>query len=157
LLNRRNREARQALSQDQLDLTALLKSTVTLTKFFVVDGQHRVLALQKLIREDGEDWLSFRIPFVCMIGATEEEEMEQFYIVNSTAKSVRTDLALSLLRRRVEVDENVLLGLQERGREWQVKGQVAVERLAEESAIWRHRIRLPSMEKGTRLFRQLRS
>jgi len=148
LLNLRNRDARQALSHDRLDLTALLKSTVASTKFFVVDGQHRVLALQKLIREDGEDWLSFRMPFVCMIGATEEQEMEQFYIVNSTAKSVRTDLALALLRRRVEEDENVLLSLQERGREWQVKGQTAVERLAEESMIWRHRIRLPAMEKG---------
>jgi hypothetical protein len=33
------------------------------------------------------------IPFTCMLGATEDEEMDQFYIVNSKAKSVRTDLA----------------------------------------------------------------
>jgi len=83
-----------------------------------------------------------------MIGASEEQEMEQFYIVNSTAKSVRTDLALALLRRRADEDEDVLISLQERGREWQVKGQTVVETLAVESPIWRHRIRLPAMEKG---------
>ena len=38
----------------------------------------------------------FLIPFICMVGATEAEEMEQFYVVNSRAKSVRTDLAFAL-------------------------------------------------------------
>jgi hypothetical protein len=83
-----------------------------------------------------------------MIGATEEEEMEQFYIVNSTAKSVRTDLALALLRKRADKDVDVYEALQERGREWQVDGQALVERLAVESSIWKYRIRMPSMEKG---------
>jgi len=148
LLNLRNRDARQALVDGHLDLQALLSGTALTTKFYVVDGQHRVLALEKLIKEDGDHWLKFRFPFVCMIGASEEQEMEQFYIVNSTAKSVRTDLALALLRRRADEDEDVLISLQERGREWQVKGQTVVETLAVESPIWRHRIRLPAMEKG---------
>jgi hypothetical protein len=34
-----------------------------------------------------------------MIGAGELEEMRQFYVVNSTAKSVRTDLVLDLLKQ----------------------------------------------------------
>ena len=74
--------------------------------------------------------------------------MEQFYIVNSTAKSVKTDLALALLRRRAEKDPSVYEALQERGREWQVDGQAIVEQLALESQIWRQRVRLPSMPKG---------
>jgi DGQHR domain-containing protein len=148
LLNLRNRDARHALVNGHLDLEALLKGTALATKFYVVDGQHRVLALEKLIQEEGEHWLKFRFPFVCMIGASEEQEMEQFYIVNSTAKSVRTDLALALLRRRADEDEDVLISLQERGREWQVKGQTVVETLAVESPIWKYRIRLPAMEKG---------
>lgn len=147
LLNLRNRDARQALVDGHLDLEALSGTALT-TKFYIVDGQHRVLALEKLIEEDGDHWLKFRFPFVCMIGASEEQEMEQFYIVNSTAKSVRTDLALAILRRRADEDEDVLVGLQERGREWQVKGQAVVETLAVESPIWKHRIRLPAMEKG---------
>ena len=39
-----------------------------------------------------------------MIGADETEEMTQFYVINSTAKSVRTDLALDLLKQRAEND-----------------------------------------------------
>ena len=148
LLNVRNREAKQALVDSHLDLDTLHTGPSLTTKFFIVDGQHRVLALEKLAREDGEHWLNFRIPFVCMIGADEEEEMEQFYIVNSTAKSVRTDLALTLLRKRADSDEDVLLSLQERGRDWQVKAQTIVEQLAVESLIWRHRVRLPAMDKG---------
>jgi len=147
LLNIRNREARQAINNDTLDLRQLT-DLANATKFYVVDGQHRVLALEKLIQEDAERWSHFVLPFVCLLGATEEEEMEQFYIVNSTAKSVKTDLALALLRRRSEKDAEVYEALQERGREWQVHGQQIVERLAQESPIWKQRIRLPSMEKG---------
>jgi DGQHR domain-containing protein len=68
-------------------------------KLHVVDGQHRVEALTKLIEEDSERWKDFEIPFVAMLGSNEFEEMKQFYVVNSTAKSVRTDLAFDLLKQ----------------------------------------------------------
>ena len=74
--------------------------------------------------------------------------MKQFYVVNSTAKSVKTDLALALLRKLTDSDPEVYEALQERGKQWQVDGQTLVERLAVESRIWRNRIRLPSMDKG---------
>ena len=38
--------------------------------------------------------------------------MEQFYVVNSTAKSVRTDLAYDLLKQRAENDPEVIPALQ---------------------------------------------
>lgn len=122
--------------------------------FFVVDGQHRILALRKVIedesfKENPEDWLSFQIPFVCMLGADEDEEMDQFYIVNSKAKSVRTDLAYELLKERADRDGSVYQALVERGREWQVDAQGLAQRLFETSPVWRHVIRLPSMEKGS--------
>lgn len=145
LLNLRTREAKAVLKDGFLDLQALRTSKL---KFYVVDGQHRILALEKLNSENDERWAKFIIPFVCLVGADEEEEMEQFYIVNSTAKSVKTDLALTLLRTRAEADPSVYEALQERGREWQVEGQSLVERMAAESVIWKKQIRLPSMEKG---------
>lgn len=150
LLNIRNREALEAVSENKLNLElfALSHASDAATRFFVVDGQHRILALEKLINDQPDIWSHFMIPFVCMIGATEEQEMEQFYVVNSTAKSVRTDLALALLRKRADKDVDVYESLQERGREWQVDGQALVERLAVESPIWKYRIRLPSLEKG---------
>ena len=145
LLNLRTREAKAVLKDGFLDLHALSSSKL---KFHVVDGQHRVLALERLYTENEERWRNFIIPFVCLVGADEEEEMEQFYIVNSTAKSVKTDLALTLLRARAEADPSVYEALQERGREWQVDGQGLVERMAAESLIWKKQIRLPSMDKG---------
>lgn len=144
LLNIRHKDSPELVSGGKLKVDGIK----TALKFHVVDGQHRLLALQKLMQEDADRWAHFDIPFVCLLGATEEEEMNQFYIVNSTAKSVKTDLALALLRRRTESDADVYEALQERGRAWQSDGQHVVERLANESSIWRGRIRLPSMEKG---------
>jgi DGQHR domain-containing protein len=148
LLNIRNREAREAVQDGLLRLDLLFSATALGSTLYVVDGQHRILALEKLVEENPEVWGVFMVPFVCMLGAREEEEMRQFHIVNSTAKSVRTDLALQLLRQRAEKDPDVLVALQERGREWQVEAQNLVERLATESPIWKHRIRLANMEKS---------
>ena len=158
LLNLRNRDARHVLQDGVLNLALLQDPHVGLTsaaaraavlKFFVVDGQHRILALLKLLTEHpNESWASFLIPFVCMLGANEEEEMEQFYIVNSKAKSVRTDLAQELLKQLAESNPTLLEALTERGKDWQVAAQQLVRELAGVSPIWRGRIRFAGMEKG---------
>ena len=109
----------------------------------VVDGQHRIAALSGLMEENPQKWSALKIPFVCVIGADEHQEMEQFHVVNSTAKSVRTDLALDLLKQRTEHDSRLASVLEERGERWKVVGQTIVERLGEESVLWRSRIRLP--------------
>jgi DGQHR domain-containing protein len=150
LLNLRNREARHMVHDGSLDLNALRADMNAPAHFFVVDGQHRILALKKLIDEFNDDgrWSKFMVPFVCMVGATEDEEMDQFYIVNSKAKSVRTDLALLLLRERAEKDDKIYEALIEKGKDWQVEAQRIVELLAEKSHVWKGRVRLPAMDKG---------
>lgn len=151
LLNIRNREARRAFQDGSLNLAHLGDSGRALgyePKFYVVDGQHRILALKRLIEEfEVERWSKYQIPFTCMLGATEEEEMDQFYIVNSKAKSVRTDLAYELLSQRAH-DPEVMESLVERGRDWQVFATNIVKELAEDSPVWRNRIRFAAMEKG---------
>jgi DGQHR domain-containing protein len=114
---------------------------------YVVDGQHRVEALSRLVQTEPLRWTAFEIPFVCMLGASEREEMEQFYVVNSTAKSVRTDLALDLLRQRAETDPEVLEALLEHGASWKVDAQVVTEELAQ-TRLWRGRVRFPGDTKG---------
>ena len=69
--------------------------------------------------------------------------MEQFYVVNSTAKSVRTDLAYDLLKQQAENDPSLPEYLEERGERWKVAGQTVVERLEAESRLWKARIRFP--------------
>ena len=118
-------------------------------RLYVVDGQHRIESLRGLIDENPAEWSDFMIPFVCVLGAREREEMEQFYVVNSTAKSVRTDLAYDLLKQRAENDPEVIPALQERGEKWKVDGQKIVERLEAESTLWMGRIRLPGEPKAS--------
>jgi DGQHR domain-containing protein len=109
---------------------------------YVVDGQHRIEALCRLVESDTDRWSDFEIPFACMLGAPEQEEMEQFYVVNSTAKSVRTDLALDLLKQLAESDPEILKSLQEHGSAWKVEAQGIAEDLAK-TTLWKYRIRFP--------------
>lgn len=151
LLNLRGLKARDILiSGDvgELYLPSLGLSNNKFGPFYVVDGQHRLKALHELVEENPDKWMSFKIPFVCMIGANIQQEMEQFYVVNSNAKSVRTDLALDLLKQRAESDPTVMESLIERGEKWKVDGETIVENLSKESPVWRHRVRFPNQPKG---------
>ncbi|MBM3506176.1 MAG: hypothetical protein FJX64_00305 [Alphaproteobacteria bacterium] len=105
------------------------------------------MALQKVYQDAPEKWANFRVQVVLMVGASEKEEMEQFYIVNSTAKSVRTDLALDLLKQRADNDGRVLQQVDERGERWKIVGQSLAETLNEHSAVWKNRIRFPNAPK----------
>lgn len=82
-----------------------------------------------------------------MLGGTEMEEMREFYVVNSTAKSVRTDLALDLLKQQAEADPAVSDGLIESGQSWKVKGQTLTKEL-NQASLWRGLIRFPGDPKG---------
>jgi DGQHR domain-containing protein len=114
---------------------------------YVVDGQHRLAALDKLVEEDPEKWSGYEIAFVCMMGASELEEMRQFYVVNSTAKSVRTDLALDLLKQQAEADPDLMASLIEKGEDWKVKAQTVTEAVGK-TRLWNGRIRFPGDPKG---------
>jgi len=147
LLNVRGHHAPQALKDGYLDLGVLGGSRPY--KFHVVDGQHRIKALDRLIQEENRElWSKFAIPFVCMLGADEREELEQFYVVNTKAKPVRTDLAYELLTQRYHTDPTVPDALTEKGQDWVVKAQTIVQRLSDTSAPWRGRIRFAAAEKG---------
>jgi len=116
--------------------------------YFVVDGQHRIEALTRIVEEDPDRWNGYEIAFVCMLGADEREEMREFYVVNSTAKSVRTDLALDLLKQQAEADPNIMDGLVESSEDWKVRAQTIVEELTHRSTVWRGRIRFPGEPKA---------
>lgn len=153
LLNVRSKESRNALVDGHLNLAALGQVTASGKKrdykFHVVDGQHRIKALEKLIlEEDADVWSKYEIPFVCLLGADEREEMEQFYTVNTKAKPVRTDLAYELLSKRAKDDGDVVDALTEKGQDWIVRAQNIVQKLSDTSSPWRGRIRFAAMEKG---------
>jgi len=122
-------------------------------KFYIVDGQHRIASLKKAIDSNNVDpgIRKIKIPFICMIGATEIEEMTQFYTINDTAKSISTSLAFALLKERSAGDEQFAKHLSEETVEkWKVTAQEMTEKISsQKGGIWYRRIRLPNMEKGS--------
>lgn len=121
-------------------------------ELYVVDGQHRIEALHRLVLEEPERWADLQVPVSCMLGALEQEEVRQFYVVNSTAKSVRTDLALDLLKQRAETEPGVKDSLIESGEMWKVRGQALAEELGK-TPVWRGRIRFPGEPTGETMLR----
>ena len=148
LMNRRDLDMEQCRSQGgNSRCIPISKEQDHLQDFYIVDGQHRVRALEILFLEDNVKWANFPIPFVCMIGAGEEQEMEQFYVVNTNAKSVKTDLSMDLLREMAKDNPRIRKILEMEKKEWKVTGQELVDELRK-SPVWAGRIRYPGDDKG---------
>ncbi len=118
---------------------------------YVVDGQHRILAIRQICEEDFERWKNFSVPFVLMLGADEHQELRQFYVVNSNAKSVKTDLAFDLLKQQTDHDGKVMDQAIRDNKVWQIDGQGLVDHLNQTSPIWKDRIRLANEDKGDKV------
>ncbi len=113
-------------------------------KFFIIDGQHRVKALKQLKEEhDDNTWMNHQLPFVCLLGANEEDEMKHFHIVNSTAKSVKTDLTYALLKKRAQTESNLEEYLTREKLDWMLEAQSIAEKL-DKTEIWKGLIRFPN-------------
>ena len=109
-----------------------------------VDGQHRIGALRQLFQESPDTWGSYVIPFVCTLGGSEEFELEQFYIVNSNAKSVPTNLAYELLTHRASIRPGIMEALEEENKGWVAHGKELADEMGRHSQIWTNRIRFPN-------------
>jgi DGQHR domain-containing protein len=91
-------------------------------KFWIVDGQHRLEALKRVISTKPE-FQNYPVPVTIMDLDSKFEEMLLFYIVNSRQRRIPIDIAYRHLQSMVEKVEtetkyewikNVLLGPQER-------------------------------------------
>jgi hypothetical protein len=74
--------------------------------------------------------------------------MEQFFVVNSTAKSVSTTIAYDILASLGQEIPGLMQDLEERGRAWQVQGQELVKEISATSSIWVNRIRFSNESKA---------
>ena len=119
--------------------------------FHVVDGQHRLEALRKLIVEEQEStWSDYIIPVVVFFGSDEYMEMGQFHVVNANAKSVGTDLSQDLLTTRARTEPSFRKYLDETGELWKVTTQELTETVSSRG-VWAGRIRFPNQPKGKTL------
>ena len=117
-------------------------------RLHVVDGQHRVESLIALHKDEPEQWASYALPFVCLLGADRNGEITEFHVVNSNAKSIGTGLAMELLKRR-SANEEVLKDLVSTGKAWMPKASKLTDRIAE-TDIWKG-IQFPEQKKGKTL------
>lgn len=117
---------------------------------WIVDGQHRLYGLveasNRIRHADPEATLGYDIPVVFTLGSSRDEEMDLFYVVNSKARSVPTDLAADLIRQRV-IGEGK--GFVHRGKGTQKEFRKAVgvtvaRHLNSSPGPWQAKIRLPN-------------
>ena len=113
----------------------------------VIDGQHRREGLRYAIEEKHESALEYLpIPVVIIEVTDRVEEMDQFRIINGTAKSVRTDLVNAILTAIAE--ERGEESIPEKDR-WKVVVTKVVDALnRREDSPWRDRLVMPD-EIGT--------
>lgn len=113
---------------------------------WVYDGQHRHGGVEDCVsRVHG--FGTFPVPIAMTVGLSEDEEMTEFYEVNTNAKSVKTDLAWELLRKRAEADPDLARLLDEKGQDWIIRGQQVVEALEAADGPWRDNIQTPNQRK----------
>ena len=108
----------------------------------VIDGQHRIEGLRYAIEEkEIEELHEFPIPFVIIEVSDRLVEMNQFTIINGTAKSVRTDLVNAILTATAAKRGDS--AIQEKDR-WKVVVTKVVEKLDKESTSpWHNLIIMP--------------
>ncbi|HLK60898.1 MAG TPA: DGQHR domain-containing protein [Chthonomonadaceae bacterium] len=116
---------------------------------WIVDGQHRIAGLRYAIEELGsEDARNFSLPAVIMAGMPKFDEVQQFFIVNSTSKRIKTDLAQRLLTEMAEQDEAVRTSVVAKGQSWLLRAVRIAEKLNEKTGSpWEGRIQRPNMRK----------
>lgn len=146
LLSVRTRELRPRLDSSGRYILALPQNGSS--PFYVVDGQHRLEALKKVMEEEPkEGWSDFLIPAVIFFGADRGVEMDQFHTVNTTARPIKTDLALEQLKERAISDDAFRKYLDGAGEGWKVVAQDLTDRVGLRK-MWKGRIRFANDPKG---------
>lgn len=105
--------SREELEFKEINKLGLGELEIT-DKLYIIDGQHRFEAWKSLLKDPilYEEWQDFEIPVVIISGLKLTgiipkpiKEMEQFYIINSRQKKIKTDLAQRLLLNFAKQEE----------------------------------------------------
>jgi DGQHR domain-containing protein len=124
---------------------------------FVIDGQHRKEMLEEAIRRGERVLEDYQVPVTILLAPEKFEEMRAFYLVNSRAKSVPTDIADRLLQRAYRERGGVWLLEHESPSDkkaekslMQGRATMAVDYLRQHCPVWQSMIEVPGEEKPSR-------
>lgn len=112
---------------------------------WVYDGQHRADGIS-VVLTDYAGFEGFAVPLSVTLGLSEVQEMTEFYEVNTNAKSVRTDLAWSLLKAMADEDPELAERLELEGQDWITRGLAVIEELEGMGGVWKDRIQAPNQK-----------
>ena len=120
-------------------------------KLFVVDGQHRVLALKialDMADADGNNDLynrisNIQIPFGLTITESVLNEMVLFYEVNNFAKSVSANIRTQIETMRAKLgDEDMRLTMEQLGDDWKmIADHILLTVTKDYDSVWFNRIK----------------
>jgi DGQHR domain-containing protein len=114
---------------------------------WIVDMQHRLGGYEWAIEEEGGNHLAnFPLAVTIADGLSKLEEVDQFDLINTTQKKVRTDLARRLKSIQIE-DLDHYQALDRRGKLWEAKGPLIAQKLNTQSGAWNGRILPPNKSK----------
>lgn len=121
------------------------------TKIWVVDGQHRLEGLHKML--DVTDDPDIEIPILLTIGLSRTEEMFQFVTMNKARANVKVDLAERNLANTMRKDKTFKLNVMQRGSifkdiEFVDKAVTIMDELVDTpGSPWYNRVLLPNEHK----------
>jgi DGQHR domain-containing protein len=114
---------------------------------YIVDMQHRLGGYEwALEQEEGARLADFPLVVTIADGLSRLEEVDQFDLINTTQKKVRTDLARRLKVMQAK-DLDHRLALDQQGKLWEAKGPVIADILNKSSGVWHQRILPPNKSK----------
>ena len=114
---------------------------------YIVDMQHRLGGFEwALEQEGGQVVADFPLVVTIADGLSKLEEVDQFDLINTEQKKVRTDLARRLKSIQAG-DTDRRLRLDERGKLWEAKGPVIADILNKSGGAWQSRILAPNQSK----------
>ena len=119
-------------------------------KLYVIDGQHRIETFKELMKEPilRAKYGTYEIPIVVLSGFDYIRELEQFFVINSRQKRIKTDLSQRMYMEMMKA--NFSTKLVPESKRWETLGGKAVDNLNEGNStqtIWFGNIQLPDDSK----------
>jgi len=119
----------------------------TALPLYIVDMQHRLGGYQYAIEQQGREELrDFPLVVTIADGLPFLDEVDQFHLINTTQRKVRTDLARRLLVIQAK-DTDRRLALDEQRKLWEARGPVIANTLNRQEGVWKGRILPPNLRK----------
>ncbi len=118
---------------------------------YIIDGQHRFEAWKSMMNSPAlmEEWGDYEFPVVILSNFKEYQEIEQFFVINSRQKKIKTDLAQRHLLKLAQREETS--GLVPKNVWWQLYATKIVDILNEQlDNVWKGKIILPSDDRDLR-------